>query len=364
MLYDIRKWSWIWVVALFASIHVSAQTIETRKYSNEFLALGVDARAFAMSNSIVAGVNDVSAGYWNPAGLTQIQKPYQLGLMHAEYFAGIAKYDYGALALRIDEQSVMGLSIIRFAVDDIPNTTQLIQNGNIDYDRITSFSSADYAFLFSYARKANKVGLSYGGNVKIIRRVVGDFANSWGFGFDLGTQYATNNWKFGAMFRDVTTTFNAWNFTLDDETIAVYEATGNEIPTSTIEVTLPKLILGAGRVFPIGEKFTLFGEVNFDVTFDGKRNVPIKSEFASVDPHAGLEIGFINMIFLRGGVGNFQQVTAIDGINSTTFQPNFGIGLKYKSISLDYALTDIGDNSIALYSNVFSLKVDINRNEK
>jgi hypothetical protein len=40
-------------------------------------------------------------------------------------------------------------------------------------------------------------------------------------------------------------------------------------------------------------------------------------------------------------------------------QPNIGLGLKIKSVSLDYALTDIGDNSVALYSNIFSLKFDL-----
>ena len=39
-----------------------------RKYSNAFLEIGVDARAMAMSNAVIASSNDVNATYWNPAG--------------------------------------------------------------------------------------------------------------------------------------------------------------------------------------------------------------------------------------------------------------------------------------------------------
>ena len=171
-----------------------------------------------MSNAYVSAVNDVTSGYWNPAGLVGIQTDFQADLMHAEYFAGIANYDYGAFATKIDSSSAFGLSLIRFGVDDIPNTTQLIDaDGNIDFDRISSFSVADYAFLFSYARKSRMKGLRYGVNVKIIYRQIGDFAQAWGFGLDLGAQYSYKGWNFGAMARDVTSTFNAWSFSLDNK---------------------------------------------------------------------------------------------------------------------------------------------------
>ena len=45
----------------------------TRKYSNEFLNIGVDASALGMSNAVVASSNDVNSGYWNPAGLVHLE---------------------------------------------------------------------------------------------------------------------------------------------------------------------------------------------------------------------------------------------------------------------------------------------------
>ena len=75
-------------------------------------------------------------------------------------------------------------------------------------------------------------------------------------------------------------------------------------------------------------------------------------------PAIGLQFGYIDMIFVRAGAGNFQNVLQLDGNETVGFQPNIGVGFKYKGIRIDYALTDIGDQSAALYSNVFSLTLD------
>ena len=80
-----------------------------------------------------------------------------------------------------------------------------------------------------------------------------------------------------------------------------------------------------------------------------------------MEPVIGFEAGFNKMIFLRAGIGNIQKAKDVLGKDVTTLQPNFGIGIKIKSISIDYALTDIGDQSVALYSNVFSLRLDLDR---
>jgi hypothetical protein len=347
-----------------ASAEVFAQ-VSAPKYSNEFLAIGVGARSLGMSNACVASVDDVTSGYWNPAGLLSVKTNMQIGLMHSEYFAGIAKYDYGALAYKIDSASTFGLSIIRFGVDDIPNTTDLIDaQGNVSYDRITTFSAADYGFLFSYARTPKIPNLKLGGNFKVIRRIVGDFGGAWGFGLDAGAQYDYKKWKLAAMVRDATSTFNAWSFTLDDRTKEVFQQTGNDIPDNSIELTLPKILLGGARKFDFKYNLSLLTELDMDLTFDGKRNVLIKSSPVSFDPHWGFELGYKNLVFLRGGIGNIQSELDVQNRKITTFQPNIGVGVHIRQFTIDYALTDIGDQSVALYSNVFSLKLDINRKPK
>jgi len=335
-----------------------AQT-STPKYSNEFLSIGVGARALGMAGAQVATVDDATSAYWNPAGLCQARGDLQIAIMHNEYFAGIAKYDYATLAAAVDATRTVSASVIRFAVDDIIDSTDLIDaNGAVDYDRLKSFSAADYAFLFSYSKKTAIAGFRYGGNFKIVHRKAGKFASAWGFGLDAGVQYEKDKWRFGAVGRDITSTFNAWSFNtaeLED----VYLQTGNEIPQNGLEVTLPKLVLGAGYMASLSEKFKLVPEVDLDVTFDGKRNVLIKSDPVSIDPKIGFELGYDDFIFLRAGIGNIQEVKDIDGSTSTSFQPNLGLGIRLKNLTLDYALTNIGQVGETLYSNVFSLRLSI-----
>ena len=329
---------------------------EIPKYSNEFLSIGVGARSFGMAGAVVATGLDVTAGYWNPAGLAGISREAEAGLMHSEYFAGIAKYDYGGFAIRIDERSVGGFTMIRFGVDDIPNTLELIdQDGNIRYDRIKTFSAADYGFLFSYARNSSLKGLDFGGNVKVIYRNTGDFARAWGFGFDLGSRYNTGKWHFGATARDVTSTFNAWRFNTEDLE-EVFLNTGNEIPENSLELTMPRLVLGAARSFRIHEKFNLLAEFDTDITFDGKRSTLLRTGVFSMDPRLGIEADYTRLVFLRLGLSNIQRIKGLDEKHSVDFQPGLGLGIHWRNFTLDYALTDIADQSLALYSNVFSLQ--------
>jgi hypothetical protein len=330
---------------------------QTAKYSNEFLSVGIGARSFGMANATVGHVDDVTSGYWNPAGLSHLPAQYELGAMHAEYFTGIAKYDYLGGAWAVDSTQHVAASLIRFGVDNIPNTTELIdQQGNIDYDRISYFSAADYALLLSYSRKSNLPGLSFGGNVKIIHRNIGKFASSWGFGIDLGVQYRHQNWFFGGIIRDATTTFNAWSFNEQELIVETGDSTFNFAPEQQLELTLPKVILGAGHRIYIAEDFSALVEVNFDVHTDGRRHSLIRSDAVSIDPHAGAEISYNRLIYLRMGVGNFQQVKDIRQRKQISYQPNLGVGIHYKGFTIDYALTDIGDQSTALYSNIFTLK--------
>jgi hypothetical protein len=349
--------NYFYLLMVVCSAFAKAQT--SRAYSNEFLNIGVDAAALGMSNAVVASSNNVNSVYWNPAGLIRMEEQ-EVSLMHSSYFANIAQFNYAAFAMPIDDASAFGFSVIRFSVDDILNTTQLIDDqGNINYDRISTFSTADWAFTFSYAREAKLDGFSYGANAKVIRRVIGEFANSWGFGFDIGMQFKRGEWQVGLMARDITTTYNTWS--IDEEKFAeisgAVENQNQELPETT-EITLPKLQLGLARTFTFHYDHILTAEVNMNMRFIQTNDV-ISSSAVSATPALGLEYSFVNLVFVRAGVGNFQNIQQLDGNSSTTFQPNIGVGFKYKGISVDYALTDIGDSSEALYSNVFSVNIDL-----
>ncbi|WP_114778661.1 putative type IX sorting system protein PorV2 [Botryobacter ruber] len=335
----------------------SAQ-VSTPKYSNEFLNIGIGARALGMGNVQAAITEDAMAGYWNPAGLLRLKQKYNVGLMHSELFAGIAKNDFASFATPLDSSSALAVSVIRLGVDDIADTRRL-QNefGYIQYDSIRFFSVADYAMLLSYARRSNLIeGLQLGVNAKIIYRNVGEFANAWGFGVDAGAQLQRGTWQFGVMAKDITTTFTAWTHNMEalEDT---YLQTGNALPSNTAELTLPRLVLGVGKSVRFSDKLSALVATDVDFTFDGKRNVLLKSDVVSVDPHLGLELAYANTVFVRGGFNNYQETRSFNGDMTKRVQPNFGVGFKTHGLNIDLALSRMNDSERGGVSGVNSSSV-------
>jgi hypothetical protein len=360
-------------VVLLTVIGVSAQTV--RKYSNEFLQIGVGARGLAMSNAQVATTSDLYSNYYNPSGLVHINNTFQVGIMHSEYFAGIAKYDFVSFAVPVQQKKrVLGFSFFRFGIDDIPNTLFLVQpDGSVDYTKITSFSAADYAFMLHYAQVLPVEGLSIGGSAKIIYRQIGKFAKAYGFGIDVGLQYRRKAWRVGFMARDLTSTFNAWKMSFSDAEKQVLVQTGNDLPKNTLEITSPMFILGAAYEGNIKNKFFITPEINFAFTTDGKRNVLIAAKPISIDMVAGLDLKYVPAkdidVSIRAGVGNLQRSTDELGKKRFTVSPNIGAGVHVKIVSLDYALTNLttikdADGGAGLYSHVISLRLDITKKQK
>src|SRR4026208_360576 len=253
-------------VSFLLSVFISQYSQgQFRKYSNEFLNIGAGGRGLAMGSAQVASVNDGTSGYWNPAGLVNVKDNPQINLMHAEYFAGIGKYDYVSIAFpAANNKRTLAITGLRFAVDDIMNTLFLVEpDGSINYNNIQAFSSADYAVLFSLAQKlkeSTNKNIHVGVNAKVIHRSVGKFAKAWGFGLDAGVQIYQGKWKFGIAGRDITTTFNTWSFTFTEKEKEILYLTNNEIPVKSSELTAPRLVLGVARDFKIGKKVSLLAE--------------------------------------------------------------------------------------------------------
>jgi len=348
-------------------------TAQFREYSNEFLNIGAGARGLAMGNAQVASVTDGTAGYWNPAGLAAVKDHPSVNLMHAEYFAGIGKYDYASVAIPIqDNKRTLAVSLLRFAVDDIPNTLFLVEpDGTVNYNNIQTFSSADYAMLLSFAqyiKQTQNEKMSFGFNIKIIHRTVGSFANSWGFGIDGGFQMQKDRWRIGIVARDVTTTFNAWSFSFTDEEKQALYLTKNDIPVKSTELTAPRLVLGGGYKFRISNSLDLLAEADADVTFDGKRNTLISGKPVSIDPHLGIEASIKDRFFIRGGVTNFQQALADgDTLNQRKvwiYQPSVGAGFEINNVTIDYAYSNLANQSNPLYTHIFSLRVNLDKKKQ
>ena len=286
------------------------------KYAGEFLAIGVGGRALGLGGAYAALANDVTAGYWNPAGLSALMYP-QVSLMHDEQFGGLVNYDYGAAAIPVGPQSTIGLSLIRLGVDNIPDTrnARVDANGNplppgelqpedrIDPSRVTYFNSADWALFFSYSKKISEQ-FSYGANLKLIRRENAE-ATATGIGFDVGARWsATDRLIVGANFQDLTTTLVAWN-------------------TGTNELITPTLKLGSAYlVDALGGRFA--PAVDADFRFDNRRSA---SNFhvgrASLDLHSGLEFAFQNLVALRAGYSDIGTFNVGAGIHLPKFDIDY-----------------------------------------
>ena len=359
------------LLLFFITAIVSISHAQFRKYSNEFLNIGAGARGLGMGSAQISFVDDATSGYWNPAGLAEIKDGPKASIMHAEYFSGIAKYDYASFATPIqNNKRVVGISLLRFAVDDIPNTLFLVEpDGSINYNNIRSFSSSDYAMLLSVAQKVketSKFTVNAGANAKIIYRKVGQFANAWGFGIDAGVQVRNKKWALGIFAKDISSTFNFWNFKFTDVEKEKLYLTNNKIPLTSTEKTAPRLVLGGGYNFIFNEKFKIMAEANADITFDGEKNTVISGGGGvSIDPRMGIEANINDAFFIRGGITNFQRALADgDTLNQKKvwiYQPSLGAGFKIKKIHLDYAFTNLANQSNPLYTHVISLRINFGK---
>lgn len=290
-----------------------SQGISVGKYSGEFLAIGVGGRALGMGSASVANTNDVSAGYWNPAGLTFLNYP-QIMLMHDERFAGLVNYNYGAIAFPYKSDMTLAFSVIRLGVDGIPDTRNALidQNGNLklddnellDYSKITEFNYADWAFLFSFAKKYNEK-ISYGANLKIIKRDIAEFG-AYGIGLDFGLIYSPfNNFSLGANLQDLTTTIVAWD-------------------NGTTQLISPTLKVGSAYQLKIFNGI-LTPAFDADIRFENRKFASMLNLGpVSFDFHGGIEYSYDNLISLRFGYNDVKQFT-------------FGAGIVLPKLNIDYS---------------------------
>lgn len=344
------------LVITLATVH--AQDFNP-KYANEYLNMGVGADALGMGAAVVADVNGVGAGIWNPAGLQSQTQTTELALMHASYFGGLAAFDHLGVSRRVQEKTVVALNLIRLGVDNIYNTTQLIDNqGNIDYSQLQTFNSADYAVFGSISKPTKIEHLSIGISAKILYRHIGNFARAYGFGLDAGLQYKPNpNWSAGVTLRDATSTFSAWTYNLSPEMQATFLETNNALPQNGVEQMLPRMVLGlAGRLPLKSEKYQFGAQLNAELTTDGQRNTVLSGKVFALDPKAGVYVRYQEKLTFRTGVSQIQYFYDFGNLKKWSVQPHLGAGLVLQNWTIDYAFTRLGLGGEGYFTHLFSLK--------
>jgi hypothetical protein len=287
-----------------------------------------------MGGAGVALTRDVTSGYWNVAGLAGIQYP-QFAYMHDERFSGIVAFDYGSVAFPINSRSTFGVSFFRSGVDDIPNTLSAwdpIREQPLPRPEnfITYFSATDYAFFVSYARAVSEP-VSFGVTGKIIRRTIGDFSSAWGYSFDIGAQYRTGRFVFGANIQDASTMLLSWS-TNREELQQLEDTFGDEIPEGASELVLPVARLGSGVLLPLSETTNLTVGLDTDIRFEGIESYAVNAGNISIHPRLGTELSFREVVALRAGLTDLVYNDDL----GLQVSPTVGAGLHIRQVALDY----------------------------
>ena len=321
-----RKYYLLIAAFLLSVTSINAQT-EFGKYAGEFMAIGIGGRPLGMGGAFTGVADDVTSGYYNPAGLANLNYP-QLALMHSEQFGNLVNYDYASVGIPFQEDLSFGISIMRLAVDGIPDTREALINGQtgstiydinhifarLDYSKITEFSNQDWAIYLTFAKRHSK-DFYWGANIKIIRRDIAEFGAT-GIGFDLGAMYSPmENLYVGANIQDVTTTLVAWS-------------------TGLNELISPTLKIGSSYKFVEILGGYIMPALDFDIRFENRQ---FASNFnlgpVSFDMHAGLEWNIEDLIYIRGGYNDVKQFTV-------------GAGVKLPKLNIDYSFARFSQSEL------------------
>ena len=178
-----QRFTYIFItILMLACISVAADSTDIHENAGTramtFLKIGVGAEAMGMGESQVAATDDLYASYWNPAGLTRLQKP-QIALMHNEWFAGI-NHEFVGFALPLGNVGTVGASASYLSFGEL-------QGRDRDGNETTIFRPYDLALILSYARGFGD-SLAFGTNAKFLREQIADETGT-GIAFDFGGLY-------------------------------------------------------------------------------------------------------------------------------------------------------------------------------
>lgn len=308
---------------LLTLLATSAQAQSAATYAGEFMQLGVGARSMALGGAGVAISNDVTAGYFNPAGLTSLIYPGVAG-QYETRFDGTVRYNYGGFGAPLGSDASIGLSVFNISIPGIKDTRNALidlnQNGKyddgerFDTSKVKTFSNYDWGVYFSYAKSADSQ-FSYGASAKLLIRKLEENNSAVGFGFDIGARYLlTERVVLAANLQDVTTTLLSYT-------------------TGTKELVTPTLKLGAAYHFFITEDgyHRIIPTIDADLKFDNRGDAALVAAGPiSADLHLGAEYRFGDAFAIRGGYSDQKALT-------------FGAGVKLPKLNVDYAFMSFND---------------------
>ncbi len=316
---------------IFSFINLSAQTLSgVGTTAAPFLKIGIGARALGMGEAITTQAEDITALFWNPAGLAGLNKN-QILLNHFDYIADM-RLDFGGVAIPLPAIGTFGLFFSYLGMPDIERTTVMSPEGN--GERVSANS---YAVGASFARALTD-RFSIGGSAKYIKETIWHNSAS-GLAFDVGVMYRT-------FFRNLKIGMSISNFggdlkmegrdMLTQHDISEIFAGNNEninAHLDTDEFPLP-MLFRVGISANLARDFLNFTQHDWIIAVDAVHPNDNK-EFLNI----GSEVKFYDLLALRIG---YRQLFLQDREGGLSF----GFGLHFKVLTsnlfLDYARVDYG----------------------
>jgi hypothetical protein len=329
-------------------------------YSNDFLNISANARSSAMANANLNSTQPANSLLINPANLLNDTTKYQFALSHQNLFGQLALMDYAGFSM-YKNNTAFSAAILRVGVDNIQNTLSIKDSlGNLDFNNINYFSSADFALLFGMAHKIEKYNLVWGLAAKIIYRHYGNFAYAAGFGLDAGLHYSYKKWNFATNLSNLGGTYTFWKI---NQSAWPQQISDSIMPNDfkSLEISPQKLSIGINRVFKLTSKFQLSTEFDLESILLSQENAIISNQALSIYPKIGAELSYNKHFFARFGFNDFQKYTTMEGNSVFTQKMNLGFGMVYKFICIDYALSNLSNYYLLPSSHLFSLYVSLNK---
>ncbi|OGC13727.1 hypothetical protein A3J90_03920 [candidate division WOR-1 bacterium RIFOXYC2_FULL_37_10] len=276
------------LILVFFTGTCTALNSQTGTMGGDFLKINGSARSAAMGGAFIAIADDPSAIYWNPAGLTQMDKAQFL----STYMSWLADISYTDLSFVLPvRNNCFGLTVNYLNAGQIEETTSANPDGT---GRI--FSPYDYFITLSYAR-AVLPDFSFGIGGKWIGEML-DLSSVAGYSFDLGLLWKpTKLGTFG---------FSCRNF--------LGGFAGTSVPAN----------YGIGYSYKLKDRFK-------DITFALDLNLPSDDNMFT---NFGAEYNFEDGFFVRLG-GSTKDISNV--------YTSFGVGLNREKISFDYAYVPYGE---------------------
>jgi hypothetical protein len=183
----LKKFLLVTLTVFFCVLGYSQVSLADDNHAFPMLRMGVGARALAMGGAYTAVADDASAGYWNPAGLAQLEG-FSASTMIAANMSLDRKYNYAAIGYKFDF-GALGFSWLNSGVTDIPHEGTG-QEG--------TFDSNDHVFLFSYGNQMEKFFVGF--NFKVLYQKTADEWSNTGIGFDAAAKWAVTDYAHLGLF--------------------------------------------------------------------------------------------------------------------------------------------------------------------